>query len=511
MVAAVQSSVQSTRYRFGDLTLDVGLRCVARDGHVLHLGKLTYEMLAALVEAAPNVVTQDELVQRVWGGRIATPETLTQRAKLLRLALGEDADRPRYVQVVRGQGYRLIPPVERESEITSRAVSEPRNGQSPARPTAHAPADMQGSPPSDARPARRPQRFLAAGALVVAVGIVAAVWIVRDQGGAASRATAKSIAVLPFTDMSEGRNQQFIADGITDEILDRLTRNPGRLRVIARTSSFSFRDRAVEVPEIAAKLDVTHVLEGSVRRSGDRVRITVQLVDGADASHVWSATYDRTLGELFAVQDDIAGSIADALQVTLAGGEAHGGMPDSIEAYERFLQGQFFYHRRAPGDIERSVKYYEEAVAIDPQYARTWAALAGAYSLLELRDKQGEAARKAVELEPRLAVAHARLSQYYYYTGQPEKGDEHWRAALALDPDDPLVLGFSGGRAIWRGNIKEAVAIWRRLVARDPLSSIQRGNLASMLLADGQWDGALSEYRRALELNPEAGSDLEIQ
>ena len=173
--------------------------------------------------------------------------------------------------------------------------------------------------------------------------------------------------------------------------------------MIARTSSFSLRDPSLNVAQIARKLDVSHVLEGSIRRSGDHIRITAQLITASNSSHLWSETFDRELGDLFAIQDEIAASVATALRVTLGGETPNGQMPARIEAYESFLKGGFFYYRRAPGDIERSVTYFKEAISIDPHYARAWAALAGAYRFLawegvdvdkELQRLQGEAARR---------------------------------------------------------------------------------------------------------------------
>jgi TolB-like protein/Tfp pilus assembly protein PilF len=359
---------------------------------------------------------------------------------------------------------------------------------------------------------------LAAGALWITIGQRASDSPAKPDFTTANE-TTPSIAVLPFVDMSAGQDQQYFCDGISEEILNRLTQSPA-LRVIARTSSFTFRGEQAGIPKIAAMLNVTHVLEGSIRRSGDHVRITAQLIAASDNSHVWSETYDRNIGNLFAVQDEIAASVATALQVRLAGGVPHEHMPASVQAYERFLQGHYLYNRRAPGDIERSAKYFEDAVSMDPSYARAWAALAGAYSLLawsgqtlskDLQAKQGEAARKAVELDPHLAVAHARLAQFYYEISDYKKGGEHGREAAALDPDDPLVLGSTGSAALFRGDIDEAIAIQRRVVALDPLASTLRENLAVVLLADGQLDEAMSEFQKVLELNPDVGPEVDAE
>jgi TolB-like protein/DNA-binding winged helix-turn-helix (wHTH) protein/tetratricopeptide (TPR) repeat protein len=511
MVAAIQMSGQSLRYTFADLTLDVGQRRVIRNGQALHLGKLTYDLLVALVEAAPNVVTQEEFAARVWSGRMATPETVAQRVKLLRLALDDHPTRPRYIEVRRGQGYRLIPPVERASDP---ATSDP----SPAIEVS--PVETQSS--------WRPTRWFVAGSLVAAVCVGAIIAYVRNQAEssppAASTPSAqvapKSIAVLPFTDMSEGQNQQYIADGIAEEILDRLAQNTGALRVIARTSSFSFRDRQLEIPEIATQLDVSHVLEGSVRRSGERIRITVQLVEGAGATHVWSRTYDHELGDLFAIQDEIASSVASALKVTLDGGESRARGPHSTAAYEHFLRGQELYNRRGPGDIRLATQMYEEAVALDPGFARAWAALSGAYNMLVLdgeialatgRKLQGDAAHRAVELDPKLAVAHDRLARYYFNVDDEIKAREHARIARELDPQDPLVLGGQAGAATWREDHETALEFYRRVVDNDPLSALARLNLAAGLVATARFDEAIKEYRAIRNLNPALANDCDLR
>ena len=266
----------------------------------------------------------------------------------------------------------------------------------------------------------------------------------------------------------------YLADGISEEILNRLTQ-AGKLRVISRTSSFSFRGKPLDIREIAAKLDVGHVLEGSVRKSGDNIRITAQLIAASDNSHLWSETFDSKRGDLFAVQDEIAASVATALQVSLAGGAPHGRMPATVEAYEHYLQGQFFYHRRAPGDIELAARYYEDAVAADPGYARAWPPLSGAYALLredgrhnggELLEKQGEAGRRAVELDPRLATGHARLARFLYATNDRKAAKLHLRQAAALDPNDLLVLGQVASVAILRDDFETAIVNWRRSIAQ---------------------------------------------
>jgi tetratricopeptide (TPR) repeat protein len=194
-------------------------------------------------------------------------------------------------------------------------------------------------------------------------------------------------------------------------------------------------------------------------------------------------------------------------------------MPATVEAHDNYLQGQFFYHRRAPGDLERSARYYEDAIAMDPGYARAWAALSGAYSLLRrddpqnarlLLDKQGLAALKAVELDPDLAVAHARLASYYYVGNDVRAGNHHLERAAALEPDDLLVLGAEASNAMYRGNFDAAIDAWRRSIVQDPLAPTARINLATTLAVAGHPDQALAEYRRVLDLSPDIGWEIQL-
>jgi TolB-like protein/DNA-binding winged helix-turn-helix (wHTH) protein len=503
MGTAVHMSSQAIRYRFGDLVLDSGLRRVERDGHSLHLGKLTYEMLLALVEAAPNVVTQDFLAENVWGGRIATPETVAQRVKLLRRALEDDSGQPRYIEVVRGHGYRLIPQVEFEYVTPGHAIS----GTSVS---AGAPAST------------RTRRWIIAGSFLLAAGLGAFLWwSARERqmetltpNRPPAQAAGNSIAVLPFVDLSERRDQQYLSDGITEDILDRLANKRGGLRVIARTSSFAFRDRALDITEIAAKLKVSHILEGSVRRSGKQLRVTAQLVHAADGSHVWSQTFDRTVDDLFAVQDDIATSVAAALHVALAESRTER-PPSSVAAHEDYLQGRYLHWRRAPGDPALAVRYFESAVARDPEYALAWAGLAGAYTVMWLeegldpaiwRRKQGEAARKAVELDPNLVDARLRLAGYYFYTSKWRQRIEEHRSIMALDPSR---AGFDP--TVWHGDLEAAVLDSRTGVEEDPYSALARLNLGLLLFATGRLEEASTEFRKVLELSPNAGWDRELE
>ncbi len=487
------------RFQLRDLTVDPTTGDVSGPGGHEQLDPKVAEVLVHLARHAGQVVLREDLLARVWPKAVVTDDALSRCVYELRRQLsraGGDEHYKGILETLPKRGYRL------NGEVTWLTTS------------VHV--------PQASRFARRPAVL---GTLVAAAALV---WFasgqrVADQPPAElppvpAPTTAHSIAVLPFVDLSEGQDQRYLSDGLAEEILGRLAKSGG-LRVIARTSSFAFRDRPVDIPRIAAMLDVSHVLEGSVRRAGDRVRITAQLIDTTSNAQVWSKSYERALGDLFAVQDEIATSVAGALQVALSGTASTGHRPATASAYESFLQGEFFYHRRAPGDIERSVTYFREALAMEPGYARAWAALSGAYALLYWDGRpsahswnalQGEAARRAVELDPDLAVAHARLAQYYFNVGDRDRSRNHLERAKALDPEDSLGLVFATGLVGWDHSIETAVALQRRLAARDPLAVVHRANLGHMLVRAGRLDEAESEYRKAQELSPDAELDVAI-
>ncbi|HXV41168.1 MAG TPA: winged helix-turn-helix domain-containing protein, partial [Steroidobacteraceae bacterium] len=451
-------------------------------------------VLVQLAVRAGHVVSREDLHEHLWPDAVVTDDALTRCIHELRRHLERAGGGERYramIETLPKRGYRL-------------------NG-------VIAPPDLPEVAP---QPPGSRRAWIAAAAVLAGAALVLFAMLRRDADPVAPpAAVANSIAVLPFADMSEAQNQGYFADGMAEEILNRLAKSGG-LRVISRTSSFSFRGDEVDIPTIAAKLDVSHVLEGSVRRAGDRVRITAQLISAADNSHLWSETYDRDVSEVFAVQDEIAGAVAGALQATLSARTVRSIAPRNPEAYEKFLQGKFLYDRRAPGDSRKAAQYFEEAVRLDSGYAQAWAALSGAYGLLihqgELPaevgyPKQKEAAIRAATLDPLSAEAQVRLARYYYAVNERAQGRLHSRRAAELDPNNLLVIGGQAGTATWNNDPVTALPYYRRAAALDPLSTTQRANLASALAHAGLFDEAIREYGRAIELNPGKEAEFELQ
>ncbi len=472
-------------FQLGELRIDPYAGEVAGPGGREKLDPKVMDVLVMLARSAGHVVLRDDLLARLWPNAVATDESLSRCIYELRRQLNLAGGDDRYkamLETVPKRGYRL-------------------NGL--VTPVAPEPAD---------RLAPRPKWPIAAAA-AAAIIVAATAWFTLDDHTADT--TAYSVAVLPFDDLSSNQDQAYFSDGVSEEILIRLSTIQA-LKVISRKSSFSFRDQATSISEIATKLGVTHVVEGSVRKSGEQVRITTRLVEASSNSQVWSETYDRELGDLFEVQDEIASKVASALRHRLTSAAAHVPLP---EAYNLFLQGKFFYNRRAPGDIELSVKYYTEALVVDRDFAMPWAALAGAYSLLaysgdmpreEALAKQGEAARKAVELDPLLAVGHARLSQYYWDIGDRQTAYKAFGQATALDPDDLLVLTFAAGIAMRNGDIEEAIGRYDRIVALDPLSASHHANYGIYLQATDRLGEAKAELQKAQTLSTHYAWDFDL-
>ena len=333
---------------------------------------------------------------------------------------------------------------------------------------------------------------------------------------AAGAPNEKSIAVLPFADMSAGKDQEYFADGLSEELLNLLAKLP-ELRVIGRTSSFQFKGKNEDLRAIGEKLNVAHILEGSVRKSGEKLRITAQLIRAADGSHLWSASYDRTLDDIFAVQDDIAGEVVKALKLTLLGpSSVTRSRPVDPEAYNLALQGRFFLDRRGKEDLERAVEYFQRSRERDPEYAPAWAGLSDAYARQadsgQLPTADGyrrarEAAEKALALDPQLADAHVAMGRIHNsYDWDWAAADASFRRALELEPGHVLALRYAGLLAYTLGRWNEALDLVNKAIERDPLRPNAYNNLGYVLLAVGRDADAEAAFRKVMELDPGGAS-----
>ncbi len=354
-------------------------------------------------------------------------------------------------------------------------------------------------------------------ALVGVTALLAGVWYVGRQSTPAAGAdgaagpVSESIAVLPFVNMSDDASNEYFSDGISEELLNLLAKIP-ELQVAARTSSFSFKDQNLEIPEIAERLNVAHVLEGSVRKAGNEVRITAQLIRADDGFHVWSETWDRTLDDIFVIQDEIAADVVAQLKVTLLG-EAPTVEETDPEAYAQYLQARHLSRLGTAEGYEQSIALYEQALAIDPNFAAAWAGLAGVYSSQTASyGEQGfdvgfglarEAVNRALAIDPEYAPAYAILGRIaLLYDGDLAAAALHLERALVLEPTNPDIIGRAALLALDLGRLDEAIALGEDAVARDPVNSTGHVWLGHSYLWAGQLDEAIASSRTALTLSP---------
>jgi TolB-like protein len=348
--------------------------------------------------------------------------------------------------------------------------------------------------------------------------------MLQAGGSDTSAVSNKSIAVLPFVDMSEKHDQEYFSDGLSEELIDHLSHSAD-LKVIARTSSFAFKGKNDDVRTIASKLGVAHLLEGSVRKAGNELRVTAQLIRAADGTHLWSQTYDRTLADIFKLQDEIAETVARSLKAALNAGAGSKAREVNLDAYNSLLQGQYFALRGNPGDPDRAIEYYKKATELDPGYALAWTRLAGAYTVqaelnlrsrAEVESKARDAAKRALEIDPNSAEAHASLAEIHRdFDWDWPAAQLEFERAISLDPSsrpfydprhDNLALA-----SLQAGRIEELIQYEIRTVERDPLNTLAVLNLAMDQLATPHPEDAIPWAKKLLELNPSMGGPHAIQ
>ena len=368
---------------------------------------------------------------------------------------------------------------------------------------------------------RRGRGVLAIALVLVTAGLV---FLVADKLWLSKRAIApqpavvvapaipeKSVAVLPFVNMSEDKNNEYFSDGLSEELMGLLAQVPD-LKVPARTSSFYFKGKQTTIAEIARTLGVAHVLEGSVRKSGNTLRITAQLIRANDGYDMWSETYDRKLDDIFKIQDEISGAVVKALKVTLL----QDGMPKAKpaanqEAYALFLQSRSLHYRGTSADVQKAIDYAQRSADLDPAFAPAWAALADSlvYQNVyfgaphdEARARAFSAAQTALRLDPKLSDGHLAMGRVlgeldWNWTA----ADVELKTALALDPNNVLALSVSSGYSLIRGRADDALSLAKKAVALDAVSTDAIEGLGDVYLASGRIADAVAAYRKATELN----------
>ncbi len=358
-------------------------------------------------------------------------------------------------------------------------------------------------------------RWLQAAIGLLVLGAIVAGFLIVSRKPATSLTAIpeKSIAVLPFANMSDDKANDYFSDGISEELLNLLAKIP-QLKVTARVSSFSFKGKELDIPEIARRLGVAHVLEGSVRKAGDQVRITAQLIHAADGFHMWSETYDRKVDDIFKIQDEVAGKVVRELKLSLLEPPPKARTTDP-KAYALYLQAKELARHMNAAAFEQSDAFYHQVLEIDPRYAPAWNGLAG--NLVDKADdgivsspegyaRAREAAEKALAIDPDYAPTHARLGRIAMFENDFAGAANHFERALTLDPTDLDVLQDAAFFLFDLGRMDEAVALQQAVVRRDPVNTTSLHYLGVYQRYSGRYDEAIAAFRTALSLNPGRGA-----
>jgi len=474
------SQIFSKSIEFAEFRVDPVRRELHRNGALVHLTPKVFDTLLLLVENAGEVVTKEDLLKQLWPDSVVEESNLTQNIFVLRKALGASEVAP-YVQTVPRVGYRFIADIR---------LGEPA-----------------AQPPPPVRRRLSPWIAMVAGLLMLSAASTAW-WLLRGPGRTAE---IRSVAVLPFRNLSGNSQDEYLADSLTELLTSSLAKG-GFPRVISRTSSMQFRSSGKKLPEIAREMRVDGVIEGSVARSGDRVRVSAQLIHALTDHQIWSEVYDRDMKDLPDLQLDIARTIARqaGLAVNPA---AKTSRPPGRAAFEEYLRGRHAWNKRSPAGIKAAIQHFQNAIDLDAAYAAPYAGLADAYNQLgthligerpasETRPLAVAAARRAIEIDDTLAEAHAALGYAKNYDWDWAGAGRELRRAIELNPS-------YGSAHIWyaswfeqQGRHPEAVAQARAALDLDPLSLIVRTQVGWTYQHGGELDKAIPYFRDVLEKDP---------
>jgi TolB-like protein/DNA-binding winged helix-turn-helix (wHTH) protein len=504
-------------YRFGVFEVECAAAALRRDGTLVRLRGKPFDILTYLLERPGDLVSRDELRRHLWSADtfVDFDHGLNAAMNRLRDALGDTAENPRFVQTIPRKGYRFIAPVERVAcaPVPAFTTQLPAPAPAASSPTETSPAAAAPVPPSAVR-----RRWAWTSAAVVLVALAAGATYLASRGTAVPVSGRSMLAVLPFENVSGTSDQDYFADGFTDELIAHLGGlNPDALGVIARTTVSRYRGRTETVDEIGRALHVQYVLEGSVRRSGPEVRITAQLIDVATQTQLWAETYDHDIRDVLLSQRDLAMRVADSLTMSVLRIATVQPMP-SAEAYDATLRGRALRQQATLESLTHARQHFERAITLDSAYAPAFAGLADVFLVLgspgweferprDVVRQAREAARRAIELDPRLPDGYAvRGLARLWLDGDVRGAEDDLRKAVSLNGSYALAHQYLSTVLIVSGRADEAIASAQRALALDPLSPTSGTTLAYRLYYAGQFPAALDEFQRVLELAPDFAS-----
>jgi TolB-like protein/DNA-binding winged helix-turn-helix (wHTH) protein/Flp pilus assembly protein TadD len=485
----------------------------------LKLKPTQMELLLLLIERRGELVTREQIVGRIWGEDVFldTNNSINTAVSRIRQVLRDNAEQPRFVETVTGRGYRFIASVVEGREAVA---AEPAAAQSAA-----AAGEVRESPKEPVS-LNRAETFSRRRVYVVALGLLLAVsasltfWWFHSKARRAAANQRVMVAVLPFENLTGDASQEYFSDGLTEEMIAQLGRfDPQHLGLIARTSVMHYKDSHAPLEQIGRELGVQYVLEGTVRRDSGRVRISAQLIQVKDQTHLWARQYDRELSNLLVLQSEIAQEIADEIQTSLGGrkpvkaSSASPAFIESDEAYDLYLKGQYFWNKRTFEGFQHAIDYYQQAIAKDPNSARAYAGLADAYALLgpysvlpqrEFMPKARAAALRALEIDDNLPEAHTALALIVQnYDWDWQTSEKEFRRAIELNPNYATAHHWYAEHLAWQGRFEDALRESERARQLDPLSLIIATDNGAILYYSRQYDRAIARFRAVREMDPE--------
>ena len=505
-IVSSDQPIKRPRIRFGDgFELNCSSRQMFRAGRPLKLERIPTEILIRLVETPAEIVSREQLVDHVWGKDVFldTDNSINGAIRKLRQVLRDDAEQPRFIQTVTGRGYRFIAPVD----VVSPEIEA-------ASPPSNTTATTRAAVPPPPAP-RNWLKLLLLVAAAITLGAVAAI-VFRSRQTPVSTSPRRMLAVLPFENLTGDPGQEYFTDGLTEEMITQLGRvDPARLGVIARTSVMNYKGARKPLNEVGRELGVEYVLEGSVRRDGGKVRVTAQLIQLSDQTHLWAQEYDRELQDILVIQSDISAEIASEIERELGAPQSRPARADAMtpersEAYDSYLKGLYFFNKRSA--FPEAIRNFQQAVARDSQYASAYALLADSYTLMgaydqlpasDFAEQARAAASRAVELDDRSAEAHTALAlivQNYDYDWTTS--EREFRRAIALDPNYATAHQWYAEHLMWLGRFDEALAESERARQLDPLSLIIATDDAYLLYTSRKYDLAIKEFHSVLDRDP---------
>jgi TolB-like protein/DNA-binding winged helix-turn-helix (wHTH) protein/Tfp pilus assembly protein PilF len=504
----MEPPAQAARMRFGPFEADLRSGELRKHGVRLKLQDQPFQVLTLLLEHAGDIVTREELRQRLWPADtfVDFDTGLNSAVKKLRDVLADSADQPRYIETIPRRGYRFVAPLVDPSPATVPS-SEPET---------HEFASSQ--PASSVVPAAESfsltrLRLLFAAAVLLLL-FVAVFLVYRNTGaGGARRPVIKSLAVLPLKNLSGDASQEYLADGMTEALIGRLS-EIHNIRVVSRTSVTCFKDTHLSVPEIARTLQVDAIVEGSVIRDGNRIRVHAQLIRAATDEHFWSEAYDRDLRDVLSLQSSVAQSIARKVEVTISG-EEHARLSAARtvdrEAYEAYLKGRYYWNKRTADSMPKAALYFEQAISKDPRFGAAYSGLAdcnsglawhGFMSPAEVLPKAYAAAQKAVEIDPQSAEAHASLALVLEHKWDWAGAEVEFKRALALNPQYANAHHWYGDYLSIQGRHDEALVEAKRALELDPLNLMIGTWVGLRYYLARRYDDAIEQSRNTVDLDP---------